>query len=492
MTNILKAEIKWNDPLETYEQIAGDNASFLLESSMLIPEYSRYSLLGSNPFLILQSKDNNIEINKFTDFDCAPIFPHNKFKDDPWNVLNKLLKYFYLDDISDELPFGAGAVGYLSYDLGRFIENIPVTAADNPDIPDMYLGFYGSMIIWDHLLNRSYITSSGLPYKDLKGAAKHAKKQIEQWQSKLENINIKNSSRKAVKVDKRKSQDAIKQDFTQNEYCEAVNKIRDKIYNGDVYVLNLTQRLTINEPDDSLEVYKRVRRNNPAPMSAYLNCDNIKVVCASPERFLKVKNNKIETRPIKGTRPRGRTPEEDEIFKNELLNSKKERAELLMISDLERNDLGKVCVPGSVKATKLCAHEEYATVHHTISVIEGVSEKQYNLVDILKATFPGGSITGAPKISAMKIIEELEPVRRGIYCGSIGYLAFNGDADLNIVIRSLVFNNNKAYLNVGGGITYDSDPLEEYLETYDKAAALLRALGISEFEGSYKLKQKND
>jgi para-aminobenzoate synthetase component 1 len=222
-------------------------------------------------------------------------------------------------------------------------------------------------------------------------------------------------------------------------------------------------------------------------MAAYLNFEELQVVCASPERFLKVNGRKVETRPIKGTRPRGRNKEEDELMRKELLRSEKDRAELLMITDLERNDLGRVCLPGTIKAVELCGLEEYPTVFHTVSIVEGELEKDKSLVDLLKAVFPGGSITGAPKIRAMEIIEELEPVRRGIYCGSIGYLGFDGQADLNIVIRSLIYHKDKAYLNVGGGITYDSDPLAEYLETLDKARALLRALGITEFDGSYRL-----
>ncbi len=202
------------------------------------------------------------------------------------------------------------------------------------------------------------------------------------------------------------------------------------------------------------------------------------VVSASPERFLKVTGNMVETRPIKGTRPRGGDPVEDLRWRNELWDSEKDRAELVMIVDLERNDLGRVCRVGSVKVPELYRIEEYATVFHLVSTVVGELERDKDLVDLLMATFPGGSITGAPKIRAMEIIEEMEPVRRGIYCGSIGYLGFDGDADLNIVIRTLVFTGGKIYFQVGGGLTIDSDPMAEYLETLDKARALVSALGL--------------
>jgi para-aminobenzoate synthetase component 1 len=213
-------------------------------------------------------------------------------------------------------------------------------------------------------------------------------------------------------------------------------------------------------------------------MAAFINCGSICVASASPERFLKVTGGLVETRPIKGTRPRGKTPAEDRRWREELWDSEKDRAELVMIVDLERNDLGRVCVPGSVRVPELYRLEEYPTVFHLVSTVVGRLEEGKDTVDLLKASFPGGSITGAPKIRAMEIIEELEPVRRGIYCGSIGYLAFNGDADLNIVIRTLLFTGENIYFQVGGGITIDSDPQAEYLETLDKAIALVRALGL--------------
>ncbi|HEX3073658.1 MAG TPA: aminodeoxychorismate synthase component I [Ignavibacteriales bacterium] len=411
-----------------------------------------------------------------------PGFPKAFFKGNPLDVLDALLKHFQLPEDKHELPFRGGAVGYIGYDMGRQIETVPSIAKAEPDLPDMLLGFYDSAIVFDHLLEKAYIVSTGLPYMDEKKAIPYAQERMNKWEEKL-NARINKAEEPQDKI---KPAD-IKFDFTQDNYCAAVQRIREHIYNGDVYIVNMTQRMTVSAPPDPWIVYRRLKENNPAPMAAYLNFENMQIVCASPERFLKVNGRNVETRPIKGTRPRGRNKDEDERMRKELLRSEKDRAELIMITDLERNDLGRVCVPGTVKAVELCGLEEYPTVFHTVSIVEGELEENKNIVDLIKAAFPGGSITGAPKIRAMEIIEELEPARRGVYCGSIGYIGFDGQADLNIVIRSLIFHNGKAYLNVGGGITYDSDPLAEYLETLDKARALLRALGIAEYDGTYSL-----
>lgn len=483
MRRTLYKEIPWRDPADIYELISNGSGSFLLESGMIMPGFSRYSIIGADPFLIMQSKDDIITLHKMTEIDCVPMFPENGFKGNPLDVLDALLIHFQLLEDESGLPFRGGAIGYIGYDIGRHIENIPSIAKKEPDLPDMLLGFYDSAIILDHILEKAYLISTGLPYMEEDKAALYAKERLSMWEKKLgvEMRSIKEESKNgSAPVN-------IHFDFTQDEYCAAVQRIREYIYSGDVYIVNMTQRMVINNPPNPWSVYRKLREINPAPMGAYLNFDELQVVCASPERFLKVKGRKVETRPIKGTRPRGRNPKEDGLMKKELLRSEKDRAELLMITDLERNDLGRVCVPGTIKAAELCGLEEYPTVFHTVSIIEGELEKDKSLPDLLKAAFPGGSITGAPKIRAMEVIEELEPVRRGIYCGSIGYLGFDGQADLNIVIRSLIFHKDKAYLNAGGGITYDSDPLAEYLETLDKARALLRALGIEEPDGSYRL-----
>ncbi|MBE9515314.1 MAG: aminodeoxychorismate synthase component I, partial [Chloroflexi bacterium] len=268
----------------------------------------------------------------------------------------------------------------------------------------------------------------------------------------------------------------LRSNFTREEYITAVNRVREYIAAGDVFQVNLSQRFEADLRIPPYELYKRLRAVNPAPFASYLNFPEVTVVSASPERFLKVQGDLVETRPIKGTRPRGRNAVEDERLAGELTHSAKDRAENVMIVDLERNDLGRICRYGTVQVTELAVLETFPTVFHLTSTIVGRLRRDKNNVDLLKAVFPGGSITGAPKVRAMEIIDELEPTRRSIWTGSIGYLSFNQDIDINIVIRTFLIREGKAYFQVGGGIIYDSDPEAEYMETLDKAKALIQAL----------------
>jgi len=267
--------------------------------------------------------------------------------------------------------------------------------------------------------------------------------------------------------------------FTPEEYIKAVGKVREYIAAGDVFQVNLSQRFEANLTVPPYALYRRLRQVNPAPFASYLNFDGVTVVSASPERFLKLQGDLVETRPIKGTRPRGKDSVEDAALAQELLHSIKDRAENIMIVDLERNDLGRVCRYGSIKVTELAILETFPTVFHLTSTIVGRLRQDKSNIDLLKAAFPGGSITGAPKVRAMEIIDELEPTKRSIYTGSIGYLSFNGDIDLNIVIRTFLIKGDKAYFQVGGGIVYDSNPEAEYRETLDKAKALIQALQLA-------------
>jgi para-aminobenzoate synthetase component 1 len=271
----------------------------------------------------------------------------------------------------------------------------------------------------------------------------------------------------------------LKSNFSHEEYLEAVKDAREYICAGDIFQVNLSQRFEAELNISPYELYQRLRKINPAPFASYLNFDEVSVVSASPERFLKVQGDWVETRPIKGTRPRGKSVTEDKALAQELLSSAKDRAENVMIVDLERNDIGRVCRYGTVKVSELTSLEKYPTVFHLTSTVTGRLRPDKNRFDLLKATFPGGSITGAPKVRAMGIIDELEPTRRSIYTGSIGYLSFSGEMDLNIVIRTFLVKSGRAYFQVGGGIVYDSEPEAEYEETLDKARALIQALKLS-------------
>ncbi|WP_250160089.1 aminodeoxychorismate synthase component I [Caloranaerobacter azorensis] len=268
----------------------------------------------------------------------------------------------------------------------------------------------------------------------------------------------------------------LKSNFTKKEYLQSIERIRDYIRAGDVYQVNLTQRFEGKVANTGYEIYRDLRTVSPAPFGAYLKFDEVEILSNSPERFIKVKNRIVETRPIKGTRPRGNTYEEDMRLREELINSEKDKAELLMIVDLERNDIGKVAKVGSVKVPELFKLEKYSNVYHLVSTVIGELDDDKDLVDLLKAVFPGGSITGAPKVRAMEIIDELEPNQRNVYTGCIGYLGFDGSADLNIAIRTIVKKGDRIYFQVGGGITWDSNPDEEYEETLHKAKSIIKAI----------------
>jgi para-aminobenzoate synthetase component 1 len=283
----------------------------------------------------------------------------------------------------------------------------------------------------------------------------------------------------APRNDRESKEITLTSNFTPEEYIQAVNKIREYIAAGDVFQVNLSQRFETNLPVPPYELYRRLRQLNPAPFASYLNFDGVTIVSASPERFLKLRGDLVETRPVKGTRPRGQTLIEDEALAQELVHSSKDQAENVMIVDLERNDLGRICRYGTVKVTELAILETFPTVFHLTSTVVGRLRQDKGVADLLKATFPGGSITGAPKVRAMEIIDELEPTKRSVYTGSIGYLSFNGDLDINIVIRTFIVKEGKAYFQVGGGVIYDSHPKGEYQETLDKAKALIQALKLA-------------
>ena len=285
------------------------------------------------------------------------------------------------------------------------------------------------------------------------------------------------------KSDAEISEPMLKYNFPKERYINAIRRIKDYIAAGDVYQVNLSQRIETHIDIPPYELYKRLRSVNPAPFSGYLGFDEVAIISSSPERFLKMNARHVQTRPIKGTRPRDKDRNTDEFLKQALLLSPKDNAELTMIIDLERNDLSRVCDYGSVKVTERKVLEAYPTVYHLVATIEGDLYERYDFIDLLKATFPGGSITGAPKIRAMQIIDELEPTQRSVYTGAIGYIGFNGNADMNIAIRTFIMKGNTVYFQVGSGIVADSDEEEEYEETMHKASALIESLKMQNFMG---------
>lgn len=477
------------DFISLYEYLVRLPNSFLLESGLMINGIGRYSFLGADPFLIFRSKKYCIQL--ISSQKCETL------SGNPLSKLKELLNIYRIEESDLQFPFCGGAAGFFSYDLGRILEKLPSLADDDLNLPDICLGFYDLIIMADHFTQEIYIISTGFPETDPDRAYKYAEKRLRD----ICNISTKylpqvnECPEGRVKGDffgKRLTWDTVfgayvpgntntdkmSCHFDKDSYCKNVRKAKEYIKKGDLYQVNLSQRFSLPLTMEPWKLYRRLRSINPSPMAAYLNFGNIRLISASPERFLKVANRHVETRPIKGTRPRGKDISTDQCLRNELWNSRKDRAELVMIVDLERNDLGRVCEIGSVQPQELFRLEEYATVFHLSSIITGKLPADKNVVDLLKAAFPGGSITGAPKIRAMEIIEELEPVRRGIYTGAIGYLSFNGNADLNIAIRTIIVKDGQAYFQAGGGIVADSDPLAEYQETLDKALALMVALGL--------------
>ncbi|MFD3158303.1 aminodeoxychorismate synthase component I [Haloimpatiens sp. FM7330] len=434
---------------EVYSIFKNEKDTILLDSSNDDEKLSRYSFVGINPFLKFKAVGNEINIGNM------------KIQGDPFIELDKLIKKYSISYESD-IPFLCGCIGYFSYDIGKVIEKIPDTSKEDFKIPDAYFIFYDNLIVFDLINNKTYITSLGI--------LEEGEKSINFIEEKIE---------KGSKIEEKMFESEntkFYSNFDEEQYIKTVAKVREYIRNGDIYITNLTQRLWCYNEKNSFDIYKKLRTINKAPFSAFLNLDDFSIMSSSPERFMSIRNGKVQTRPIKGTRPRGNTKEEDEKYKKELMNSEKDKAELLMIVDLERNDLSKVCKKHSVKVSELFKLEKYATVFHLVSTVEGELREDVSPVQCIRECFPGGSITGAPKIRSMEIIEELEGLKRNLYTGSIGYFDLRGNADFNIVIRTIVKKNDKCYLGVGGGITYDSIEKMEYDETIDKAKALMRVL----------------
>lgn len=439
------------DAFDIYTLFKDEKNTIFLDGGKDFESSGRYSFIGVNAFLTIKEKHGVINING------------KEEKGDIFNKLKEIMSKYKIKN-NTQFPFIAGGIGYMSYDLGREIEDIPSIAVEDINIPNLYYNFYDNIIIVDNLNKEVFITALGI-HKDKKKSIDEIKQKI--WLG--EKVIYK-------KVNNHIEFNRFKSNFHKEEYIETVDRVREYIRSGDIYIMNLTQRFWCNTNRSPYDVYRDLRYINPAPFAAYMNLDKFSILSSSPERFLKIKDNIVETRPIKGTRPRGENHEEDIMYSQELVNSEKDKSELLMIVDLERNDLSRVCKPFTVKVPELFKLETYPTVFHLVSTVVGKIKDQYNCIDCIRACFPGGSITGAPKIRSMEIIEELEKVRRNIYTGAIGYISFDGNVDSNIVIRTIHMQHSKAYFGVGGGITWESDCSFEYEETLHKAAALMRAL----------------
>lgn len=437
------------DIFSIFSLFKNSNEVAFLDSAKKDSPYSDFSIIGINPYLTFKSIKNKTYINDDV-FQC----------EDPFTLLEKEIKKYSIP--KSHLPFSCGAIGYFSYDAAIYVEEIRSTSKEDISIPEIYFNFYDNFIIYDIKNEKYYISALGI--------LSTPEESIAQILSQIK------SAPTISFAPKEEGNTEFSSNFTKDEYIKGVTKVIDYIRTGDVYIANLTQRFSCKCHKSPYDIYHHLRTINPAPFASYLGFSDFQIISSSPERFIKIKNRVAETRPIKGTRPRGLTPEEDEKNKNELLNSEKDKSELLMIVDLERNDFSKVCKPFSVKVNELFKLEEYSTVFHLVSTIIGELKEDVSSVKFIKECFPGGSITGAPKIRAMEIIDEIENLKRNIYTGAIGYFDFNGNADFNIVIRTILKKDDTAYFGVGGGITFESDEESEYQETLDKAKALMKVL----------------
>ena len=439
---------------EVFRLAAKELGCAFLDSS-LVNELGRWSILGLRPYkTLIKEQDGSFTEDgvsrQDTDFETQ---------------LGEFLRLHH-DENETALPIVSGAIGYFSYDYGREHMGVPSAEQDVEPIPQARVVFYDLLLIEDCREKRVWLSACGQT-EDAEALLARFRRDIERGME--EGFPALPDAHATKPV-------TVRPNFEKEEYKAAVDRMIRYIIEGDIYIANMTQRLDVMSDREPLAVFEHLRTHNPSPFGGYLDCGDHQIICASPERFLRLRDGVVETRPIKGTRKRGETPEEDEALRWELEQSEKDKSELLMIVDLERNDLNRVCRPGSVEVTELFTVETYATVFHLVSNIRGELAQGSDVTDLLRAAFPGGSITGAPKYRAMEIIDELEHGKRGLYTGSIGYLTLDGDCDLNIVIRTAIHRDGRYHLGVGGGITSESDLEFEYEETLQKAKAVLEAL----------------
>lgn len=464
---MLKHEIPYQtNSAELFAKIANWPWAVFLDSGQPTSQFGRYDIMVANPFVRLVT---NGEHTVITD-----AIGERTSTSDPFKLLKDALVSYQI--AKTELPFEGGAIGYFAYDLARRVEHLPSISLDAENMPQMMVGIYDWALVVDHQLRHTYLVSHGMS----------AQTELD-WFGlcALFEEPLKTSPQTEFKINS-----ALQSNMDYIQYGAAFNRVKHYIQEGDCYQVNLAQRFSANASGDAWSAYVALREISPAPFMSYMNLGNgqlpLQVLSASPERFLQVHGNHVETRPIKGTRPRSDNADEDASNANDLQNSPKDRAENLMIVDLLRNDISKVCETGSVRADKLFALESFANVHHLVSTVTGKLAEDQTSIDLLRACFPGGSITGAPKLRSMEIIEELEPNRRGLYCGAIGYIGFDGNMDTNIAIRTAVYSNDEIRFYAGGGVVADSELSKEYRETLDKASSMLAL--IARFGGDVGLK----
>ena len=471
-------------PESLVKNLPGERGIILLRSNSFDSPQSRYSFVAANPFLTFRSFGSRCEIIS-ADSQLSTLNHQLQFGN-PWHLLDALMSRFeLLDEIDLPFPLG-GAFGYWGYDLKNFTEpKLPRRAVNDLELPDCHVGFYDSLVVFDHQLGKVFIVSTGLN-ADGSRDEKKAQSQLEFWNAKFAEQELPQRHRDTEKTNFDSplclcaSVAKINSNLSHNDFISKVERAQKYIRAGDIYQVNLSHRFTANCEFSGWDFFEKLSAVSPAPFSAFLDCGDFQIASSSPEQFLRMSGSHIITRPIKGTRPRDADPTRDAQLAYELQTSAKELAELVMITDLLRNDLGKVCEFGSVQVPELAKLEKFAQVQHLVSTIEGRLKKDMTHFAAFASCFPGGSVTGAPKFRAMEIIDELEPISRGPYCGAIGYLGFNRESQSSIAIRTAVCAREKIHFNVGAGIVADSNPEAEYEETLAKARGFFAALEVAE------------
>lgn len=436
------------DPLGVFACLRARPGAVLLDSGRPVAN-GRFDIISSDPLATLEVNDDG-NPSLFSD----QLIPPLTLANDAFALQQWLLNQLDIPNEHSELPFLGGLIGYWSYDLGRETQSIPSLQANAVSLPQARLGLYNWCITLDHVAQQAWLI-----------APPGRREQVEGW---LAQTPVTNSSF-SLNSD-------FRAELSHAQYVTRFNAVQHYIQAGDCYQINLAQRFYADYQGDVWQAYLRLRQATPTPFSGFMAWGDKAVLSLSPERFIQCRDGEIETRPIKGTRPRGATSDEDQALAEQLLSSRKDRAENVMIVDLLRNDLGRVCQPGSISVPQLCRLESYPNVHHLVSVVKGRLADSNTPLALLKAAFPGGSITGAPKIRAMQIIDELEPCQRSVYCGSLGYVDFRGSMDTSIAIRTMVAEAGKLHVWGGGGLVADSQADEEYTETLDKIRHLIGAL----------------
>ncbi len=447
-----------------FRRLARRPHCLFLDSARFDPRLARYSFLTADPFEYLTLPADGR---------------------DGLGELERRLDRFRSPSLADLPPFQGGAAGLWSYDLGRSLERLPAPWFDEFGAPALAVGFYDTVLAVDHLESRAWLISQGFPASEPSERRRRAEQRIEQFKSWL--LEPAPLTSLSISVERKAREllapqfvvpgpEGLTSNLSTDGYLKAVRRAIEYIHAGDVFQVNIAQRLLFPAHDDAVSLYLRLRRRNPATFAGYFDLGPMQIVSASPERFLQVQSGRVEARPIKGTRQRTARPEADLFSGDELLGSEKDRAENVMIVDLLRNDLARVCRPESIEVTQLCQLETYEFVQHLVSAVCGRLAEGRSAIDLLRAAFPGGSVTGAPKVRAMEIIAELEPTARGAYCGSLGYLGFDGALDTSILIRTITASDGWWQAPVGGGIVAQSIAEREYEETWHKARGLIRAL----------------